>query len=228
MSDSGQYDDEIFVTYFDKASARLLRLAQDLVGEDQAAEVMDSAAQRFREMIPTIGYQDNPKHPMASSLFATQANLALFLALRPCGVTAHQYGARMLKNMSGGKPNNAEAFGVPVEQIMKVFRDSAQDSQTQAAPAEFVYEFVEAQAQVDWGMNIQSCAVCHVFGKHDAMELVPYMCASDDVISERDDQGLVRTGSIGLGAHQCDFRFKYGGEGQSLHTQYPDRIRILG
>ncbi len=75
-------------------------------------------------------------------------------------------------------------------------------------------------------MNITSCAICHLFGNHDAMDLVPYMCAFDDVMSAAGDQGLRRTGTIALGASHCDFRFQQGGEPLPLAEQYPDQIRL--
>ena len=82
--------------------------------------------------------------------------------------------------------------------------------------------------EVDWGMNIKSCAICSLFSRHDAMDLVPYMCATDDVMSDHGAQGLRRTGSIAVGAHQCDFVYKHEGEPQHLAKQYPEKIRIVG
>ena len=58
------------------------------------------------------------------------------------------------------------------------------------------------------------------------MDLVPYFCAADHVLSDQGDQGLRRTWTIAVAAHQCDFRYKRGGQGQHLAKQYPDRIRI--
>ena len=75
-------------------------------------------------------------------------------------------------------------------------------------------------------MNIFSCDICHQFSKFDAMDLVPYMCALDDVLSDRFDQGLRRTGTIAVGAAQCDFRYERGGEPQRMADQYPNKIRI--
>ena len=75
-------------------------------------------------------------------------------------------------------------------------------------------------------MNITSCGICKAYSKHDAMDLVPYMCASDDVDSDQNDDGLRRTGTIGLGAHQCDFRYKAGGDSLAVATQYPERIHL--
>lgn len=56
------------------------------------------------------------------------------------------------------------------------------------------------------------------------MDLVPYMCATDDVVSDRGGQGLRRTGTIAVGAHQCDFRYKRGGEPLHLAPQCPQRF----
>ena len=80
----------------------------------------------------------------------------------------------------------------------------------------------------DWGMNVKSCAICHTFSKYDAMDLVPYMCATDDLMSDFGQEGLRRTGTIALGSHQCDFRYKSGGEPLRVVEQYPERIRDLG
>lgn len=85
---------------------------------------------------------------------------------------------------------------------------------------------LEGDEHSDRGMNITSCAICHLFGKRGAMELVPYMCAFDDVVSDAGGQGLRRTGTIALGATHCDFRFRDGGEPLRLAEQYPDRIRL--
>ena len=76
-------------------------------------------------------------------------------------------------------------------------------------------------------MNIKSCGICHQYAKYDAMDLVPYMCATDDVESDKSNLGLRRTGSIAVGAHLCDFRYKRGAEPQRLATQHPDKIRVV-
>ncbi len=58
------------------------------------------------------------------------------------------------------------------------------------------------------------------------MELVPYMCASDDVMSDLAGDGLRRSGTIALGAHQCDFRYQPGAEPETVADQYPEPIQL--
>lgn len=59
------------------------------------------------------------------------------------------------------------------------------------------------------------------------MSLVPYFCAVDDVMSDKGNQGLRRTGSLALGASHCDFRYWRGGQPNRLAEQYPEQIRFV-
>jgi hypothetical protein len=207
---------------FDAARPRLAKLAAQYV--DDAESVAARAAQIFDGLIPGMAYVDDPKHIMAESVFVCSVNLAAYLALKDHGVDTHEFGAAMierLKNASVPPPaaEQQQAGG------LKALIDSAAASQKNAKPNEFVFEVLpKDDSDFDWGMNIKSCAICHQCAKHDAMELVPYMCATDDVVSDKAGQGLQRTGSIALGAHHCDFRFKQGGEPKRLVEQYPDQI----
>ena len=66
---------------------------------------------------------------------------------------------------------------------------------------------------------MQSCPICELFSKHDVEEVVPYLCALDDKMSELMDMGLRRSGTRALGASCCDFRYQAGGEPHSLRSQ---------
>jgi len=46
------------------------------------------------------------------------------------------------------------------------------------------------------------------------------------LVSDWQGQGLRRTGTIALGAHHCDFRYKPDQEPKRVAAQYPDRIRV--
>ena len=71
----------------------------------------------------------------------------------------------------------------------------------------------------DFGLDVKNCAVCELFSRHDAEEVVPYLCALDDKMSEFMGMGLRRSGTRALGASCCDFRYQAGGEPQSLRSQ---------
>lgn len=96
-----------------------------------------------------------------------------------------------------------------------------------ASADEFIFEVIDGDRDTNYRMNVKSCAICKSCSKYGAMELVPYMCASDDLISDAFHRGLERSGTIALGANQCDFRFRRGGPGRALAAQYPKHIQIL-
>jgi hypothetical protein len=173
-----------------------------------------------------MAYVDKPDHPMALAVFICSINLALYLALKKRGVDVHDFGNAMLTGLAKAPASAPPDQSDPAN--FALFKAGADASQQSAAPGEFVYEVhMDDGEDLDWGMNIKSCAICHQYTKYDAMDLVPYMCATDDVESDKGDQGLRRTGSIAVGAHRCDFRYKSGGEPQRLAAQYPDKIRLV-
>ncbi len=218
-----QANEQFVRNTFEGARGRLGRLAGRLV--DDSAAVVDEAAGFFEEMIPGMAYVDKPDHPMASAVFICSINLALYLALKTRGVDAHDFGNAMLTGLAKAPVTASPDLSDPAD--FALFKAAADTSQQSAAPGEFVYEaHMDRRDDVDWGMNIRSCGICHQYAKYDAMDLVPYMCATDDVESDKSNLGLRRTGSIAVGAHQCDFRYKSGGEPQRLAAQYPDFIRV--
>ena len=207
------------LSFYDGVS-RWLRPAVESLRAD-ADRVLGDARERYAAMRGELPYVDDPKHTMAGSTFACAAMLAVFEVLRDEGVDAHAWG-RAIQELPAAVPRGDES-----EARERAARE-AEASQASARPNEFVFEILEGGDDYDRGMNVTSCAICHLFGRHDAMELVPYMCAFDDVTSRAGDQGLRRSGTIALGAPRCDFRFRAGGEPLPLATQYPDRIRLEG
>ena len=194
-------------------------VAEELAGAD-AESALAEARERWEEIKPGLPYLDDPHHPMALSMFSCAATLAAFLPLRSRGVGAHDFGPRVHAELARIAPES-EATGLTQDVV-----DSAAESLEGAAPGEFVYEVRGAVGSATFEMDIRSCAISKLFSQHDAIELVPYMCALDDVFSDRGGRGLRRTGTIALGATHCDFRYEAGGEPLRLAEQYPERIRL--
>jgi hypothetical protein len=202
-------------------------LEAEVTGQDLVAVAAD-AATRFAQMVDEIPYADQPDHVMAGSILACYGVLAFLHPLRERGYDEHVLGRAAMTSVRTFMDSQAvagEASQASAEEREQRERE-ALESQRRAAPDEFVFEMLPGAANTDYGMNILSCAVCHAFGKHDAMDLVPYMCATDDVMSDALGQGLRRSGTIALGAHHCDFRFKHHGPPARLEETYPERIRL--
>ena len=206
-------------------------LAAAFVDGAEVAGVVEEASQRFDALLPEMGYVDRPDHPMASSVFHCSAFLALWQVLAERGVDVHDFGRTMLEQFRAvlatedGRRRAArdDADG---EASRAAWVASAEVSQRERRPGEFVYELVPGTSRASWGMNVLSCAICHQYAAHGAMDLVPYMCATDDVVSDAFGQGLRRTGTIALGRHACDFRYGPDQEPLPVAEQYPARIRV--
>ncbi len=213
---------------FDEARGWIPKFVSRLV-DDDTQTVVDEAAEIFDRMIPDMAYVDNPKHSMAFPLFICNVNLAVFLALKERGVDAHAFGNAMLAGLEAAPlivtdEPLGEGF---LEERFAEFVAVGEATQKDRVPGEFEFEVLAGDEEFELGYNIKSCAICYSFSKYDAMDLVPYMCATDDVMSDKGNQGLQRTGSIAVGAHHCDFRYRRGGEPRRLASQYPERIRTV-
>ena len=195
------------------------RVLGRLLPEAEVDGAAGEARAAFARLSGEMPYAQRRDHIMFAPAFAVFQWLAVFQVLRGRGIDAHRLGREMLKLPADSRPPFTP------ENIERILAQ-AEESQRGAAPNEFVFEILPGDEQTDWGMDITSCAVCHAYARHDAMELVPYLCASDDVESDAGDLGLRRTGTIALGAHRCDFRYKRGGEPLRLAAQYPDRIKL--
>jgi len=203
--------------YFDRERTQMQRIVAGLV--DDVDAVLDHAQEIYAELSADTAYLDAPTHPLAGSLFYCNLNLAVYLALQPYGIDAHQFGCAVLAHLTTAPLPPA---AVPEQD------ENAPPAGPGTHPGEFVVQRVEPEDPASqWGFNITSCAICHQYGKHGAMDLVPYMCASDDVISDIRGQGLRRSGTIALGAGHCDFRFEIDGEPLRLAGQYPEQIKFV-
>jgi hypothetical protein len=204
------------------------KLLERLVSDDNEIDaILSEASQTAEGMIPDMAYSASPEHPMAGSVYFCNASLAVYLALKSRGVDVHQYGEQMLLEMRRTYNPPKDTPQKPVKDQLAALMEAGNDSAQGARPTEFVYEVqISPDSKADWSMTVKSCAICSSYSKHDAMELVPYMCATDDIMSDAAGAGLRRTGTIALGAKQCDFRYKKNGIPSRVAENFPEQIQL--
>lgn len=197
--------------------------------------MLPEARTAYAAMLAEIPYAGR-RDIMAGSLIACYELLAFYKVLKARGVPLDEIGAFF-----------AGASEMPLQWVPRwlmrlllragsravrpFMRRAARVSQERQDPDEFVWELVDGDGgDTDFGFNIKSCAVCRMAGKHDALEVVPFVCALDDKMSEAFGLGLRRSGTIALGATHCDFRYKSGGPQRALREQYSlaERRRLDG
>ncbi len=219
--------------YFEDNRANYASKVAELT-EDVDAFFAEAKA-TFESMLPHMGYLDKDKreHVFASAVLTCSLNMALALACQKRGVSLHEYGKEMLNGLTTAlktqQTHEGQSEAVDEENAANFarFTNAAEQSQKHPHPGEFVFEAVSGEGEeFQWGQNIKSCAICDMASKYDLMELVPYFCATDDVISDHSDLGLYRSGTIAVGASHCDFRYGTSGKSQHLSGLYPNRIRL--
>jgi hypothetical protein len=218
---------EYIRSFFENSKPQNTRLIAAFV--DDVDSVLAAAASLYESMIPGMAYLDSPHKPMAASVFGCHVLLAVYLVLKEHDVDVHAFGAAMIRDLAETPPVAPEVTDTrSAKEQFEDFIAASKQSQEDQTEGEFEFDaFYGDRKNFGWGMNVTSCAICSAYSKFDAMDLVPYMCATDDVISDRDGQGLRRTGSIAVGAHQCDFRYQKGSDPQHLAPQYTDKIRLI-
>lgn len=210
-------------TFFKNAEKRFTRIIGQFYHEEQS--ILKKASSLFEGMLSDMAYIDETDHPMAASVFDSCATLSVYLSLKERGINVHDFGYAILAYMAQSTMKPVDTGSDP--KLLKDFIASGEASKKSAKPNEYIFEAFEGDhIEFDWGVNIKRCALCHAFSEYDARDLVPYMCAMNDVMSDKINQGLRRTGTMGLGAQQCVYRYKIGGEPKRLSDQYPNQIRF--
>ena len=59
-----------------------------------------------------------------------------------------------------------------------------------------------------YGFDILECGICKLFKKHRYEKYASILCEVDEITSGLAGLKLIRTSTIALGAHKCDFRFQ--------------------
>ena len=170
---------------------RFIEGVVSLLSEDSETIVREARA-RYEEMIPDLAYRERPEHLMAFPLFICTGCLAVGLSLNERGINFHTYGKAYLRVLA----DTPSVFDeIPEGDALVEMKRLAGESNHGSGRGEFVMDILTDDPHIDYAMKIKSCAICHQFRKYDAMELVPYMCAADDVFSARGGPGATAHGN---------------------------------
>jgi len=189
-----------------------------------SAEILREARREYETLADEVPYKGNDGDLMKMNIVGPAQLLAVALVLRRRGHGSEEIGAwfeNAFEFPGSWLPRWLIRAVFPLVRplILSRVRASARASQERRHPDEFLWELVDGPGSAV-AVNIQGCAVCQLYGKHDAMDVVPFICALDDKMSDQLGLGLRRTGTRALGAGHCDFRYDPGGEPLRLRDQY--------
>jgi len=195
-------------------------------GEDFTSAVMPEMRREYETLIPQIPYIGDKK-PFTQWLLATAQLLAMYRVLKRHGKSveeAGRIGYEISDQMLKAYPKFVLRFFGKAgfsKKRLDIARVYAEDSQKRRYSGDYVFKFVEGDNKnFDFGIDYTECASQKFLAAQDALELAPYICATDILQSERFGWGLTRTMTLAEGGEKCDFRFKKGGKTNIISTVF--------
>lgn len=204
---------------------RLRRLCLDeRYGREMTDRIVEHADREYASFLTEIAAL--PKGMMNGALAGTYEYLAYAKALDREGRPAEEVGLFFDESYDALVSRFPSFLGRLLFRLARPLikarlrKEAAQSQALRQGAGGWRFEFLEAEkGSHDFGFDLKSCPICELFSKHGADEVVPYLCALDDKMSEFMGMGLRRSGTRALGASCCDFRYQAGGEPQSLRSQ---------
>ena len=216
---------------FDRSLARIKRVLSSRYGEEQANTLIGESRGEYEALIPQIPHIGE-KSPFLIFLLPTVRCLAVYRALQRRGGTVEEAG-ELIYEMS-----EAEFQAIPglarraighlwfSSWFLRRLRKRARTSQERQYPDSFVVHYVEGYGQdFDYGIDYVECANVKFLRAQGALELAPYICATDKAASEMLGWGLHRTMTLAGGSAKCDFRFTKGGTTSVQESRTPQHVR---
>jgi hypothetical protein len=203
---------------FDKTVKHVKGVFQSHYDEDFTNTVIPEIRREYEDLIPQIPYIGNKK-PFTQWLLATAQFLAMYRVLKRHGKSLEETGRigyETSEQMLNAYPKLLLRFlgrATFSKKRLKNAQIHAEESQKRKYPGDYVFKFVEGDSEsFDFGIDYSECASHKFLAAQDALELAPYICATDILQSEKFGWGLTRTMSLAEGGEKCDFRFKKGGK----------------
>jgi hypothetical protein len=216
-------------SYYLDRKPQMLQHLQDSVKEWQPVlnlafikqfteKVLPEVETCFEQLIPSIPYIGGEENHLTASLVGSAECLALYQAMQAHGKSAFETGKMLYdaiaQRFDEAIPEMPPSVRLSEDELMQRRRERAQRSQARKYPADFVYEFVEGDAECDYGYNFSECATQKFYQTLEAEEFLPFYCFLDFASSKRYGLGLLRSTTLAEGFPLCDFRFKRGRTGE--------------
>ncbi len=210
---------------FDKHVSRYHRALEGCFDARACADIVAAARSKLDQLAGEIPYAGQDRHPMASNIIGPYIFLCFAIVLRERGSTTEEIGAFVHASYT-------TPFSWLPQWLLRRLRRPilwltfrrwtavAEASQGREHPDEFVLAVPTPPPGADFALEIRDCAVCKAFAKHGEQSVVPYICATDDLMSDAFGLGLRRTGTRAVGAERCDFVYEFDGKPLRLKDQY--------
>jgi hypothetical protein len=207
-----------FLKSFDKLMVHVKGLFISRYGDKRAETIIRESRQEYQSLVTQIPYIGNITPSLIFFLPAVRY-LAVYRVLKKMGCTAESIGQLIYEigavevNAVPGLIKRIIGYIWFSPWLLGFIKIWAIKSQKRKYSGDFVFAYVKSYGhEFDYGIDYIECAICKFFREQGALEVVPYVCAIDEIASDMLGWGLHRTMTISTGYAKCDFRFKKGGK----------------
>lgn len=186
----------------------------EALGRDRAEAALERERDEFIALIPSIGDIGPLRNYFTWEALIGVMSVARYRALRAAGL-GNDECARI---MYAAYEAIADSFPPWIASLLRrathslpmalYMRAQAKLSRKKRRPEFFVFDYVEADAENDWGLDFHECAIkkfCDEVGEPDCL---PMICTVDFAVGRRFGWGLRRERTISGGDDVCTFRFE--------------------
>jgi hypothetical protein len=203
---------------FDRTISRVKPILISRYGKSEANKLISESHRYYEELIPQLPYIGN-RNPMFFFLISPTRYLAIYKSMKKNSKSLEEIG-RLINEICETETRAVPKLGRRVMEIVwfsgwlrKRAQKRGELSHQRKYPGDFVFNYVDGDGiDFDYGIDYLECASCKLYKAHGAEEVLPYVCATDNIVSQLAGWGLRRTTTLGEGGDKCDFRFKKGGK----------------
>lgn len=219
MERGSSYNKQELLSFFDRLLPQYSAAMEKVFSDEAANRALSAARDKFDDLIQDIPYIGPLSFPLPSTLVESAVSLSFYMVWKESGVRLEAAGSMILEAVREGLGKQSpeelrkEGAGMFTEEFYKIQTFVADESHKKHFPGDWIFDFVKGKPgeNYDWGWDFTECAILKFFRAHDALELLPFMCIQDFIISELQGTGLERTTTLYDG-DVCDFRFKKAGQ----------------
>jgi hypothetical protein len=181
------------------------------------ANTISAARSHFEDLIAEIPYVGPLSYPLPSTLAESAVSLSFYKIMKETGLSVKEAGEVIVNAFREGLKNSPpeelqrQGAGMFSEEFYRIQAYAAGESQKKRFPGDWIFSFLRGKPGegFDWGWDFTECAILKFYKSQGAMELLPFLCVQDLIISELQATGLERTSTLCDGP-VCNFRYRRG------------------
>ncbi len=199
---------------FDKIYGKSLLGVLERNGVSEANALVPKIRSDFEVLIPQMPNLDGEMSFLKDSLAFAAMQFATYRVLEKEGVAIDKiwlFCEEVMTNWLDGTPGIVKwimgklTFSSIAQNRAKLAAIKSKNRQSDG----FVFDFIEGDGkEFDWGVDYHQCAIKEFATVVGAEPLAPYICRSDNALSNAFGWGLKRTKTLATDGDCCDFRFR--------------------